>query len=116
MSSRSFREVDAGPRHDSGVDVAAAAAAPGVVAVLTAADLDLPARVGFHMMVPDVFARPPLAVGRVRFVGEPVAQSGATRRRRVDEIRQSSQPGLLRSGGPDGSVTLPNLAQQGKGG
>jgi len=56
-----------------GVDVAAAAAAPGVVAVLTAADLDLPARVGFHMMVPDVFARPPLAVGRVRFVGEPVA-------------------------------------------
>ena len=55
------------------VDVAAAAAAPGVVAVLTAADLDLPARVGFHMMVPDVFARPPPAVGRVRFVGEPVA-------------------------------------------
>ena len=55
-----------------GVDVAAAAAAPGVVAVLTAADLSLPARVGFQM-VPEVFARPPLAVGRVRFVGEPVA-------------------------------------------
>src|SRR3982074_1242242 len=42
------------------VDVAAAAAAPGVVAVLTAADLSLPARVGFQM-VPEVFARPPLA-------------------------------------------------------
>ena len=54
------------------VDIAAAAAAPGVVAVFTAADLDLPARVGFQM-VPEAFARPPLAVGRVRFVGEPVA-------------------------------------------
>ena len=54
------------------VDAAAAAAAPGVVAVLTAADLGLPARVGFPM-VPGVFARPPLAVDRVRFVGEPVA-------------------------------------------
>jgi aerobic carbon-monoxide dehydrogenase large subunit len=54
------------------VDVAAAAAAPGVVAVLTAADLGVPARVGFQM-VPAVFARPPLADGRVRFVGEAVA-------------------------------------------
>src|SRR5205807_645755 len=58
------------------VDVAAAAAAPGVVAVLTAADLGLPARVGFQM-VPEVFARPPLADGRVRFVGEAVALVGA---------------------------------------
>ena len=54
------------------VDIAAAAAAPGVVAVFTAADLGLPARVGFQT-VPEAFARPPLAVGRVRFVGEPVA-------------------------------------------
>ena len=54
------------------VEVASAAAAPGVVAVLKAADLGLPGRVGFQM-VPDVFARPPLAEGRVRFVGEPVA-------------------------------------------
>src|ERR1700687_4364620 len=54
------------------VDSAAAAAAPGVVAVFTAADLGLPDRVAFQM-VPEVFARPPLAVGRVRFVGEPVA-------------------------------------------
>ncbi len=55
-----------------GIDVEAAKAAPGVVAVLTAADLGLPARVGFPI-VPAVFARPPLAVGHVRFVGEPVA-------------------------------------------
>lgn len=56
----------------STIDVAAAAAAPGVVGVFTAADLGLPARVGFQM-VPEVFARTPLAEGRVRFVGEPVA-------------------------------------------
>jgi len=54
------------------VDVAAAMAAQGVVAVLTAGDLGLPARVGFQM-VPAVFARPPLAEGSVRFVGEQVA-------------------------------------------
>ncbi|HKF78034.1 MAG TPA: xanthine dehydrogenase family protein molybdopterin-binding subunit [Candidatus Dormibacteraeota bacterium] len=55
-----------------GVETEAAAAAPGVVAVLTGGDLDLPARLGFPM-VPPPFARPPLAHGRVRFVGEPVA-------------------------------------------
>ncbi len=54
------------------IDVEAATAAPGVVAVLTAADLGLPARVGFPM-VPAPLARPPLAVEHVRFVGEPVA-------------------------------------------
>jgi carbon-monoxide dehydrogenase large subunit len=54
------------------VDVRAAAAAPGVAAVFTGADLSLPARVGFQM-VPAALARPPLADGRVRFVGEPVA-------------------------------------------
>src|SRR5260370_38970596 len=41
------------------IDVEAATAAPGVVAVLTAADLGLPARVGFAM-VPAVLAPPPL--------------------------------------------------------
>src|SRR5437773_4712218 len=54
------------------LDVAAAAGAPGVVAVLTGNDLRLPARVGFQM-VPETLARPPLATERVRFVGEPVA-------------------------------------------
>src|SRR5438046_10273853 len=54
------------------LDVEAAAAAPGVVAGLTAADLGLPDRVGFPM-VAATLARPPLATGRVRFVGEAVA-------------------------------------------
>jgi carbon-monoxide dehydrogenase large subunit len=54
------------------VDTAAAMATKGVVAVLTGGDLGLPARVGFPI-VPAVFARPPLAEHRVRFVGEPVA-------------------------------------------
>src|SRR5258708_10531477 len=50
------------------IDVEAAAAAPGVVAVLTAADLGLPPRVGFPM-VPAALARAPLAGGHVRFAG-----------------------------------------------
>lgn len=49
-----------------------AAAMPGVVAVWTAADLDLPPHQGFATVHAD-FARPALAVDRVRFVGEPVA-------------------------------------------
>jgi len=54
------------------IDVTEAAAAPGVVGVFTAADLStLP----FHGMakVHDHFARPALAQGTVRFVGEAVA-------------------------------------------
>src|SRR5439155_4437944 len=54
------------------LDVAAAAGSPGVVAVLTGNDLGLPPRVGFQM-VAETFARPPLAIDTVRFVGEPVA-------------------------------------------
>ena len=45
---------------------------PGVVAVWTAAELDIAPHHGF-VKVHDDFARPPLAVGRVRFVGEPIA-------------------------------------------
>lgn len=53
------------------VDLTEALAAEGVVAVLTAAELGLPAQ---HSMVKvhDDFARPPLADDRVRFVGEPI--------------------------------------------
>ena len=54
------------------VVTADAEAAPGVVAVLTAEDIALPPFLYFEP-VPEVFARPPLATGRVRFVGEPVA-------------------------------------------
>src|SRR5690242_5551664 len=55
----------------AGIDTAEAAAAPGVVGVFTAADLDvnpMPAGGG-----PDAMARPVLATDRVRFVGEAVA-------------------------------------------
>jgi carbon-monoxide dehydrogenase large subunit len=68
----------------TGIDPAAALAEPGVVAVLTAGDIDdlappppappedappaeAPAPLG------GVFGEPPLAIGQVRFVGEPVA-------------------------------------------
>ncbi len=55
----------------TGIDTAAAQAAPGVVAVWTAADLGIDA---FQSMakVHDDFARPALAGDRVRFVGEAI--------------------------------------------
>jgi aerobic carbon-monoxide dehydrogenase large subunit len=56
-----------------GVDVDEALALPGVVAVLTAADLDVPRFHAFGMALNEACARPALADGRVRFVGEPVA-------------------------------------------
>ncbi|HEY0813912.1 MAG TPA: xanthine dehydrogenase family protein molybdopterin-binding subunit [Pseudonocardia sp.] len=56
----------------TGIDTAQAAAAPGVVAVFTAADLELPAHHGLMVVNPDL-PRPPLATDRVRFVGEAVA-------------------------------------------
>ena len=49
-----------------------ARAMPGVVEILTAAELGVAPHHGFAMVHPD-FARPPLADGRVRFVGEPIA-------------------------------------------
>jgi aerobic carbon-monoxide dehydrogenase large subunit len=45
---------------------------PGVVAVWTADELGVAPHHGFVTVHPD-FARPPLAVGRVRFVGDPIA-------------------------------------------
>jgi carbon-monoxide dehydrogenase large subunit len=55
----------------NGVDTAEAAAAPGVVSVLAAADFDLePLPPGLG---PPLFARPPLARDVVRFIGEAVA-------------------------------------------
>lgn len=55
-----------------GLDTSEAAAAPGVVGVFTAADLSLPPHHGLMVVNPKV-PRPPLAIDRVRFVGEPVA-------------------------------------------
>jgi carbon-monoxide dehydrogenase large subunit len=54
------------------IDTGQAAAADGVVAVLTAADLGLPAHHGLMVVNPEL-PRPPLATDRVRFVGEAVA-------------------------------------------
>ena len=70
------------------VDAAAAAAMPGVAAVFTAADLDVPAALGPMLVNPD-FARPPLAKDKVRFVGDIVAVVVAeTRAAAVDAAEQ----------------------------
>jgi carbon-monoxide dehydrogenase large subunit len=62
------------------VDVAEARAVEGVAAVFTAADLGLAPHQIF-VTVADAFARPPLAIDRVRFVGEPVVAILAESRR-----------------------------------
>lgn len=54
------------------IDVEEARAMPGVVDVWTAADADLAPHHGFAV-IDEAFIRPPLAVNRVRFVGEAVA-------------------------------------------
>lgn len=54
------------------VHVDDARAMPGVVAVWTAKELGIPAHHGF-VKVHDDFVRSPLAEGRVRFVGDPIA-------------------------------------------
>ena len=53
------------------IEVAGALKQPGVVGVFTAQDLDLPGLTS--TWVDEVFARPPLAQGTVRFAGEAVA-------------------------------------------
>jgi carbon-monoxide dehydrogenase large subunit len=55
------------------VDAGAARSAPGVVAVVTAEDVDIPAQAPELPMVETRMARPALATGVVRFVGELVA-------------------------------------------
>jgi carbon-monoxide dehydrogenase large subunit len=55
------------------IDTSDAATLPGVVAVFTAADLDLQPLASGLPGVPAVMSRPLLADGVVRFVGEPVA-------------------------------------------
>ena len=56
----------------AGLDTSAAAAMPGVVDILTAESLGLPAAKGFPA-IPDAFVREPLARDTVRYVGEPIA-------------------------------------------
>ena len=54
------------------IDTSAALAAPGCVAVVTAADLDVPVQAPALPMYPPQMAQPLLAIDTVRFVGEPV--------------------------------------------
>ena len=54
------------------VDITEASTMPGIVAVWTAAELDVAPHHGFAN-IGDAFARPPLATDRVRFVGEAYA-------------------------------------------
>ncbi|MFZ8996991.1 MAG: xanthine dehydrogenase family protein molybdopterin-binding subunit [Ilumatobacteraceae bacterium] len=61
------------------IDTSEALTAPGVVAVWTAADLDIAPHHSFAK-IHEAYARPPLAVDRVRFVGEAVAVVFATSR------------------------------------
>jgi carbon-monoxide dehydrogenase large subunit len=56
----------------TGIDVTAARDAPGVLAIVTAADLDLPPCPVDLPLLPDTMPRPFLATDVVRFVGEPV--------------------------------------------
>ena len=66
------------------IDTAEAESAPGVLAVVTAADLDLPEMAPI-MMIDQKMTRPVLATDTVRFVGEPVAAVVAeTRAQAVD--------------------------------
>jgi aerobic carbon-monoxide dehydrogenase large subunit len=65
------------------IDTAAARSMPGVVAIYTADDLGVEPQAGFIFL--PAFARPPLATGKVRFVGETVvAVVAETRAQAVD--------------------------------
>ena len=70
------------------VDVSGAAAAPGVLAVVTGEDVDLAPQVGVMGMAPPPMARPYLATGTVRFVGEPVVAIVAETRAQGDDAAE----------------------------
>ncbi len=57
----------------TGIDTSAARAMPGVLAVITAADIDLAPQTTSNPRVPESMGRPLLATDTVRFVGELVA-------------------------------------------
>ena len=70
------------------VATADAAKMPGVAAVFTAADLDVPVADGLMVLNPEI-KRPPLAKGKVRFVGDVVAVVAAeSREAAVDAAEQ----------------------------
>jgi aerobic carbon-monoxide dehydrogenase large subunit len=69
------------------IDSSSAEAVPGVVAVHTAASLELDARKGFPG-IPDAFDRPELARDKARFVGEPLAVVVATSRATAEDAAE----------------------------
>jgi carbon-monoxide dehydrogenase large subunit len=69
------------------IDTSAAEAAPGVRAVYTAQTLELPPQAGMIPMNP-VCDRPPLAVGKVRFVGDVVAAVVADTKAQADDATE----------------------------
>jgi aerobic carbon-monoxide dehydrogenase large subunit len=69
------------------IDTSDAAAMPGVLAVVTAAEVDLPPLPPGHERMPEAMSRPLLAREAVRFVGEPVvAVVASTRTQAVDAL------------------------------
>ncbi len=70
------------------LDTTAAASMPGVVAVCTGEDLDL-AEIPAGAPVPDALARPALARGTVRFVGEMVAAVLTERREQGEDAAEA---------------------------
>ncbi|MCP4086214.1 MAG: xanthine dehydrogenase family protein molybdopterin-binding subunit [Actinomycetia bacterium] len=70
------------------IDTSDAAGMPGVLGVYTADNLELPDFQGFPMF-PEVFNRPPLAKGKVRFVGDIVAAVVATGRAQAEDAGEA---------------------------
>lgn len=87
------------------IDVSEARTMPGVVDVWTAAELDVAPHHGFANLG-DAFARPPLAVDRVRFVGEAYAVVFAETQARGADAAQTVWADI----DPLPSVTDPELA------
>ncbi|HTK64478.1 MAG TPA: xanthine dehydrogenase family protein molybdopterin-binding subunit [Pseudonocardia sp.] len=71
----------------TGIDTSAAQAAPGVCAVYTAEDMEIPKQVGMIPLNP-ACARPPLAVDKVRFVGDVVAAVVAETKAQADDAAE----------------------------
>jgi len=71
----------------AGIDTSAAEAAPGVRAVYTAESMELPKQVGMIPLNP-ACARPPLAVDKVRFVGDVVAAVVADTKAQADDAAE----------------------------
>jgi aerobic carbon-monoxide dehydrogenase large subunit len=83
-----FRRSDQSHARIAAIDCAAASSAPGIVAVLTAEDLsDLVKPVVATSRMPGYYATPilPLALGKVRYVGEPIVGVIADTRYRAED-------------------------------